>query len=90
MQLVTIISDFGTKDYYAALLKAHILQLNSDIQIIDITHEIDTHDIRQAAYVLNATAKSFPEGTIHVVAVNNYYDRNFEFVTHLGFLVWVG
>lgn len=80
MQLVTIISDFGTKDYYAALLKAHILQLNSDIQIIDITHEIDTHDIRQAAYVLNATAKSFPEGTIHVVAVNNYYDKNFEFI----------
>ncbi len=80
MQLVTLISDFGTKDYYAALLKGSILSLDSNIQIIDITHEIDTHDIRQAAYVLNATAKKFPKGSIHVVAVNNYYEPNFEFI----------
>mgnify|MGYP001550137169 CR=1 FL=1 len=80
MQLVSIISDFGTRDYYAALLKASILNLNSDIQIVDVTHEIDTHDIRHAAYVLNATAKRFPEGSIHIVAVNNYYDADFEFI----------
>ncbi|MGA0284685.1 MAG: SAM hydrolase/SAM-dependent halogenase family protein [Saprospiraceae bacterium] len=80
MQLVTLISDFGTKDYYSALLKASILSSNTDLNIVDVTHEIDTHDIRQAAYVLNATAKNFPPGTIHVVAVNNYYETNFEFI----------
>jgi S-adenosyl-L-methionine hydrolase (adenosine-forming) len=80
MQLVTLISDFGTKDYYSALLKASILSSNTDLNIVDVTHEIDTHDIRQAAYVLNATAKHFPPGTIHVVAVNNYYETNFEFI----------
>jgi len=80
MQLVTLITDFGTSDYYVALLKAHILQLKSNLNIIDVTHQIDTHDIRQAAYVLGATARHFPEGTIHVVAVNNYYDSNYEFI----------
>ena len=80
MQLVSLITDFGTSDYYAALLKAHILKLNSNLQIIDITHQIETHDIRQAAYVLSATAKHFPEGTIHVVAVNSYYESEFEYI----------
>jgi len=80
MQLISLITDFGTKDYYSALLKASILKLNSNLQIIDISHEIETFDIRQAAHVLNATCKHFPKGTIHVVAVNNYYDSNYEFI----------
>jgi S-adenosylmethionine hydrolase len=80
MQLVTIISDFGIKDHYAALLKGTILNLNSDIQIIDVTHKVDTHDIRQAAYFLNAICKKFPPGTIHIVAVNNYYDPNYDII----------
>lgn len=81
MQIVTIISDFGTRDHYNALLKGTILNLNSDIQIIDVTHEVDTHDIRQASYFLNAICKKFPKGTIHIVAVNNYYDSDFEIIS---------
>ena len=80
MPLATIISDFGTQDYYAALLKANILSLNESIQIIDVTHQVSTHDIRQAAYVINAVCKKFPPGTIHIVAVNNYYDPDFEII----------
>jgi len=80
MQIVTIISDFGTKDHYAALLKGAILSHNSDVQIIDITHDVDTHDIRQASYYLNAVCKKFPKGTIHLVAVNNYYDTEYEII----------
>ncbi len=80
MKLVTLISDFGTKDHYAALLKGRILTHSSNAQIIDVTHEIDTHDIRQAAYILNAICKKFPKGTIHIVAVNNYYDPKFEII----------
>lgn len=80
MQIVTIISDFGNRDQYAALLKGSILNLNSNINFVDITHECDTHDIRQASYFLNAVCKRFPEGTIHIVAVNNYYDPKFEII----------
>ena len=80
MQIVTIISDFGVRDHYTALLKGTILNLNSDINFIDITHQCDTHDIRQASYFLNAVCKRFPKGTIHIVAVNNYYDSDFEII----------
>jgi S-adenosylmethionine hydrolase len=80
MSIVTIISDFGQKDHYAALLKGAILTNNPSINIIDITHEVDTHDIRQASYHLNAVCKKFPPGTIHVVAVNNFYDTDYEII----------
>jgi len=80
MQIVTIISDFGIRDHYTALLKGSILNRNTDVNFVDITHQCDTHDIRQASYFLNAVCKRFPKGTIHIVAVNNYYDSNFEII----------
>lgn len=80
MRAVTIISDFGIKDHYVALLKAAMLSHHSELQLIDISHQVDTYDIRQASYYLKATYKKFPPGTIHVVAVNNYYKRDFEII----------
>lgn len=41
---------------------------------------MDTHDIRQASYFLKAIYRKFPPGTIHVVAVNNYYQPDFEII----------
>lgn len=80
MRAVTIISDFGIRDHYTALLKGAILRKHQDLQFIDITHEVDTHDIRQAAYFLKATRNKFPSGTIHIVAVNNYYSTAYEVI----------
>ena len=78
MQTVTIISDFGIKDHYAALLKGAVLSHHKDVQFVDVTHQVDTHDIRHAAYILKAINRKFPEGTIHIVAVNNYYKKDYE------------
>ena len=77
---VTIISDFGIKDHYTALLKGAMLKHHSSMQIIDVSHHVDTHDIRQAAYFLKAIHKKFPVGTIHIIAVNNYYRQDFEII----------
>jgi len=78
MRAVTLISDFGTKDHYTALLKGAILGQQDLLHFIDVSHEVDTHDIRQAAYFLKAIYRKFPPGTIHIVAVNNYYQPDFE------------
>lgn len=80
MRAVTLISDFGTKDHYSALLKGAILAQDNNLQFVDVSHEVDTHDIRQAAYFLKAIFRKFPAGTIHVVAVNNYYQPDFEII----------
>jgi hypothetical protein len=67
---ITLTTDFGLKDHYVAAMKGVILGLCPDAQIIDISHMITRHAIREAAYVLSQSSPYFPEGTIHVVVVD--------------------
>ncbi len=80
MHIVSLTTDFGLQDYYVAELKAHILQRSTDIQLVDVSHSIDSHDIVQAAHFLDNVFRSFPTGTIHLVAVYNYYDKESSFI----------
>ena len=80
MHIVSITTDFGLQDYYVAELKAHILQQSTNIQLVDVSHSIDSHDIVQAAHFLDNVFRSFPAQTIHLVAVYNYYDKNSRFI----------
>ncbi len=75
MQIVSLTTDYGSKDYYVAELKASVLSGKSDFTIIDISHQIDQYDIIQAAFYLNNIKNSFPDGSIHIVAVNCNYKR---------------
>ncbi len=75
MALVTFLSDFGTEDHYVAVVKATILKEDPEIKIVDISHQINPFDIGHAAYVLSHAYPNFPEGTIHLVAVDPS-DRN--------------
>jgi len=86
MQIVTLTTDFGIKDYYAAYLKGRILSATNQVTIIDITHQIDAYNIVQAAYMLRNAYPAFPKGTIHLLSVNNFYDANprFLIVEHRG------
>ena len=70
MAIVTLTSDLGNKDHYAALLKAGILSAEPSTTIVDISHEIQPHNISQAAYILKSSFAQFPEGTIHIAAVD--------------------
>jgi S-adenosyl-L-methionine hydrolase (adenosine-forming) len=80
MQIVTIISDFGSKDYYSGALKGAILSKSPVINLVDVTHDIEPYNIVQAAFVLKNVYFEFPEGTIHLIAVNSTYDKIYEFV----------
>lgn len=71
MAIVTFLSDLGVKDHYTTAFKAAVLSQLPDTQIIDISHQIPKHDIAHAAYVLDAVFRDFPEGTVHVVAVQS-------------------
>lgn len=71
MAIVTLTSDWGTRDYYAAAVKGALLSYIPDVTIVDITHEIEAFNIAQAGFTLKNSFRSFPEGTIHIVAVNS-------------------
>jgi S-adenosylmethionine hydrolase len=70
MSIITLLTDFGTHDYFAGAMKGVILSLNPDATIVDITHEIPPQDIQAAAFNLLACYKEFPPGTIHVAVVD--------------------
>jgi len=69
-RIITLTTDFGLKDPYAAEMKAAILGISSNAAIVDITHEIEKFNIRMGAYVLASVASYFPKGAIHVAVVD--------------------
>ncbi len=72
MAIATLISDFGLKDYYVGALKGNLLTNNPGLQIVDITHQIESHDIVEAAWVLRNIKDTFPKGTFHIAYVKNH------------------
>jgi S-adenosylmethionine hydrolase len=71
--LITLLTDFGTADYFVAAVKGVILGGNPTANlanIVDITHDIPPGDIEAAAFTLLAACSSFPPGTIHVAVVD--------------------
>jgi S-adenosylmethionine hydrolase len=68
--VVALLSDFGTRDHYAGTLKAVVLGLCPDANLVDIGHEIPAHDVLAGALELAACYKYFPSGTIFLVVVD--------------------
>ena len=68
--VITLLTDFGTADYFIAAVKGVILSINPTVNIVDITHEIPPGEIECAAFTLLAACKCFPPGTIHVAVVD--------------------
>jgi len=68
--LITLLTDFGTADYFVGAMKGVILSTCPSANIVDITHEVPPQDIQCAAFILLAAYKSFPVGTIHVAVVD--------------------
>lgn len=68
--IITLLTDFGTQDYFVGAMKGMILSINESVDIVDITHEIPAQDIRAAAFTLKNYYKHFLQGTIHVCVVD--------------------
>src|SRR5438270_12077386 len=68
--LITLLTDFGTADYFVGAMKGVILSTNADARIVDITHEIPPQDIRAGAFTLSVVSQTFPSATIHLSVVD--------------------
>lgn len=68
-RIVTLTTDFGWRDHFAATLKGALYSLIADVNVIDITHGITPFDIQQGAYALGHSWEVFPQGSIHIVCV---------------------
>ncbi len=69
MEIITFLTDFGTKNAYVAQMKAVALSL-SNARLVDITHDVTPHNIREGGFLLQMAASRFPVGTVHVAVVD--------------------
>ena len=68
--IITLTTDFGTRDGYIAAMKGVMLSICPQARLVDITHEITPYDVMEAAMVLRQSALFFPPDTIHLVVVD--------------------
>ena len=71
MSIITLTTDFGTKDHFVGAVKGAIYSELPEAKIVDITHHISPFNIPETAYVLKNSYKSFPEGTVHIIGVDS-------------------
>jgi S-adenosylmethionine hydrolase len=70
MSLLTLLTDFGTADYYVAAVKGTVLRLAPGTALVDVSHEVPPGDVETASFLLRAAAPSFPGGTVHLAVVD--------------------
>ncbi|RMH04632.1 MAG: hypothetical protein D6704_10630 [Nitrospirae bacterium] len=70
ISVVTLLTDFGERDYFVASMKGVILNINSQARIVDLSHAVTPHSIEEAAFLLQSCYHYFPDGTVHVIVVD--------------------
>ena len=72
--IVTLTTDFGLRDAYVAEMKGVMLGIargaRQSLDLVDVTHEVERHDITEGALALEAAAPFFPSGTVHLAVVD--------------------
>jgi S-adenosylmethionine hydrolase len=71
MAIITLTTDFGTKDHFTGAVKGAILSQIQNAQIVDISHQVSPFSVIEAAYVIQNAYKSFPEGSIHIIGIDS-------------------
>ena len=76
MAVITLTSDYGLVDHRVPSIKGKILCWSEEVKVVDITHNIAAYNLLQTAYIVRNAYKFFPEGSIHIVAVDSFYNKN--------------
>lgn len=71
MSVISLITDFGTKDHYVGSVKGALYSELNDLRIVDISHSISPFNIIEAAYIIENSYKNFPIGSIHIIGVDS-------------------
>jgi hypothetical protein len=57
-------------DPFVGEVKAVIFSICPDVEVIDITHEVERFNIRMGAFLLASATRFFPAGSVHVAVVD--------------------
>lgn len=70
MPILTLTTDFGTKDGFVGTLKGVLWSICPAAHIADISHEISPQNILEGAFALWRAYAFFPGGTVHLAVVD--------------------
>jgi len=70
MSVIALLTDFGLNDNFVGVMKGVIYRINPEAKIVDLFHQVESHNIRDAAFLLKGSYPYFPEGTIFLVVVD--------------------
>jgi S-adenosyl-L-methionine hydrolase (adenosine-forming) len=70
MAIIGLITDFGIQDEYVGLMKAVILGIDPAAVPVDLSHAVEPQNVVQAAFLLEASYRYFPPGSIHLIVVD--------------------
>jgi S-adenosylmethionine hydrolase len=70
LAIITITSDFGTKDYLAGACKGILLSTMPQATLCEITHQIEPYNFAEAAYIIANGTRHFPENSFHLLLFN--------------------
>ena len=69
MAVVTFLSDYGLGDDFVGVCHGVIARIAPDVRVIDVTHGIARHDVREGAIVLRRALPFMPAG-VHLAVVD--------------------
>lgn len=68
--IVTLLTDFGTADNFAGVMKGVVASIAPEVRVVDITHDIAPQQVKQGRWVLSQSWPWFPRGTVHLAVVD--------------------
>ncbi len=68
--IITLTTDFGLADHFVGTIKGVILGIHPSAELVDITHEVGSYAIPEAAFAVSQVYPYFPKKTVHLVVVD--------------------
>lgn len=68
--VIALMTDFGIGDGDVGVLKGVMLSIAPQVQMVDITHDVAPQHVASGAWILAASYRYFPKGTVYLCVVD--------------------
>lgn len=69
-KIITLTTDFSLQDSYVGEMKGVIYSIDSEVNIVDISHLVEPQNILEGALLLSNFYHLYPKGTIHIAVID--------------------
>jgi S-adenosylmethionine hydrolase len=65
--MITLLSDWKLRDPYVGIFKGLLLKRLPDVKMVDITHNLESFNLSQTAFIAKNSYAFFPETSLHIM-----------------------